>query len=39
MRHDARGAVRVRSAGVGGAAVWAGRDRALGMSAGAEGTL
>jgi hypothetical protein len=39
MRHDARGAVRVRSAGVGGAAVWAGWDRALGMSAGAEGTL
>jgi hypothetical protein len=39
MRHDAKGVLRVRSAGVGGAAVWTGWDRALGMSAGAEGAL
>jgi hypothetical protein len=39
MREDAGGVARVRTAGVGGAAVWAGWDRARGMSAGAEGAL
>jgi hypothetical protein len=39
MREDAAGVARVRTAGVGGAAVWAGWDRACGMSAGAEGAL
>jgi hypothetical protein len=39
MRADADGAVRVRTAGVGGGPVWAGWDRRRGMSAGREGHL
>jgi hypothetical protein len=39
MREDADGVLRVRAAGVAGAPVWAGWDRALGMCAGAEGAL
>jgi len=39
MRSDADGPLRVRAAGVGGGAVWAGWDRDRGMSAGREAEL